>query len=70
MKYTEKEFKQWKSYEKVRRSGDYNMVVDFDRASKKAGLSITIYTKIMRKYADIERAIIDKYGSIENYMEK
>lgn len=68
MKYTERDFKQWKAYEKVRRSGRYNMVTDFDEASKASKLSINIYTKILRHYSQIEKAIIEKYGSVDEYL--
>lgn len=68
VKYTERDFKQWKAYEKTRQSGQFNMVTDFDEASKDCKLSINIYTKIIRHYEHIKEAIIDKYGSTEDYM--
>lgn len=68
MKYTERDFKQWKAYEQTRRSGQYNMVMDFDEASKDCKLSINVYTKIIRHYEHIREAIIEKYGSVDKYM--
>lgn len=68
VKYTERDFKQWKAYEKTRQSRQFNMVTDFDEASKDCKLSINIYTKIYRHYEYIKEAIIEKYGSIEDYM--
>lgn len=70
MKYTERDFKQWVAYEEVRKTGKYNMIMDFFEASKEAGLSITIYTKIQKHYSFIKKAIEEKYGSVEIYLNK
>ncbi len=70
MKYTERDFKHWKSYEVVRQSGQYNMVLECAEASKKAGLSLNVYSKVCRHYSAIKSAIEEKYGSVENFMSK
>lgn len=70
MSYTEKDFKKWGKFEMVKSSSHYNMILDFAEASKECGLSLNEYSRICRKYSLIKDKIIEKYGSVENYMKK
>lgn len=70
MQFTEKTLNNWKAYEKVRQGGQYNMIMDFEKASKAAGLSINTYTSTLRQYSAIRDYIIKEYGSVEAFMAK
>lgn len=45
------------AYEKVRKSGKYNMVTDWELASKEAGLTKEMYFEIIKRY----NALYEKY---------
>lgn len=45
-------------YEKVRRSGKYNMITESSKAAKKAGLSLQDYMNVIRNY----NTLYKKYG--------
>lgn len=48
--FTEEEKSWFESYEKVRQSGEYNMVMDVAEASKKAGLTLEQYVFVIKHY--------------------
>ena len=66
-RYTERDFKAYRAYIQAQQSGR-NMITDWVGASKDAGLSLTVYTKVVRTKPFIEKAIIKKYGSLESYI--
>lgn len=68
MEYSKRDFKNWKAYEQVRRSGQFNMITDCVQASKASKLSMETYKKMVLHYGAIEQAIIREYGSVENYL--
>ena len=53
--FTEQQLLDWKAYERVRRSGEFNM---FDsRARRRSGLSADEYTFVMRNYSALKHAV-------------
>lgn len=65
---TNKDLKNWKKYELVRRSGLYNMMVEYKEASKEAKLSIQNYTNILKRYSIIKDYIVKEYGDIDKFL--
>ena len=65
---TNKDLKNWKKYELVRRSGMYNMIVEYKEASKEAKLSIQNYTNILKRYSIIKDYIVKEYGDIDKFL--
>lgn len=65
---TNKDLKNWKKYELVRRSGMYNMMVEYKEASKEAKLSIQNYTNILKRYSIIKDYIIKEYGDVDKFL--
>ena len=55
-------------YERIRRSGKYNMIMDWELAAKDSGLNREAYTKAVKKYSHIKAAIIREYGDIEKLL--
>ena len=47
----------WLKYEKVRRSGAYNMITEWNFAAKAAGLSETQYSNVIRRYSALKTQI-------------
>lgn len=45
-----KEIENWMKYEKVRRTGMFNMILEYKMASKTAGLSIKEYNEVLKRY--------------------
>jgi hypothetical protein len=45
-----KEIENWMKYEKVRRTGMFNMILGYKMASKTAGLSIKEYNEVLKRY--------------------
>lgn len=45
------------AYEKVRQSGKYNMITDWELASEEAGLTKEMYFEIIKRY----NALYEKY---------
>lgn len=45
-----KEIENWMRYEKVRRTGMFNMILGYKMASKTAGLSIKEYNEVLKRY--------------------
>ena len=55
MKFTEQQLENWKVYEKVRKSGRFNM---FDsNARKLTGLSREEYLFVMKNYENLEKEV-------------
>jgi len=53
--FSANQLSQWKAYEKVRRSGQFNM---FDpRAKRATGLSADAYSFVMENYSELKAAI-------------
>lgn len=65
---TNKDLKNWKKYELVRRSGMYNMMVEYKEASKEAKLSIQNYTNILKRYSIIKDYIEKEYGDVDKFL--
>lgn len=65
---TNKDLKNWKKYELVRRSGMYNMMVEYKEASKEAKLSIQNYTNILKRYSIIKDYIVKEYGDVDKFL--
>lgn len=63
----EKYYKDWIAYERVRREGNYNMLLEGKQAAEEAGLTLGKYTEILKKYplvkAELER--INGFGEGE-----
>lgn len=68
MTYTESQEQIWKQYENVRKSGQFNMITEADKATVKAGLTWSQYRFIIGNYAGIREQIIKKYGSVDAFM--
>ena len=49
--------KQFMAYRRVQETGRYNMIMDADKASKAAGLTLTTYFAIINRYNEL----YDKY---------
>ncbi|MBQ9160926.1 MAG: hypothetical protein IJ122_06350 [Methanobrevibacter sp.] len=47
----------WLKYEKVRRSGVYNMITEWQHAAKAAKLSETQYSNVIRRYSVLKTQI-------------
>lgn len=57
-------------YEKVRRSGKFNMITECGKAAKAAKLDITDYSYVMKHYSELSDVIKQRYGSIDSFMTK
>lgn len=57
-------------YEKVRRSGRYNMVMEADKAIKAYGISSREYRGILLNYNHYKRYVEAKYESVDKFMRK
>jgi len=66
--------KDWKQnfykYEKVRRSGRYNMIMEARQAIKACDISSREYRDILLNYNVYKRYVEAKYGTIDNFMRK
>ncbi len=57
-------------YEKLRRSGRYNMIMEARQAIKACGISNREYRDILLNYNIYKRYIKAKYGTVDNFMRK
>lgn len=57
-------------YEKVRRSGRYNMITEADKAIKACGITSREYRDIILGYNTYKRYIEAEYGSVDKFMRK
>ncbi len=57
-------------YEKVRRSGRYNMVMEADRTIRAYGISSREYRDIILSYSTYKRYIEAEYGTVDNFMRR
>lgn len=64
----EKYYKDFKKYEKVRRSGLYNMMTEWQDAAKDAKLSDKKYRDIIHKYSFIKSEIEREFGSVDEFL--
>lgn len=66
--------KDWKpnfyEYEKLRRSGRCNMIMEADKAIKACGISSREYRDILLGYSTYKRYIEAEYGTVDNFMRK
>ncbi len=53
---------QFQQYEKVRRSGKYNMIMDADQAIKATGLPQKVYWKIIDDYTELSEQFVRDGG--------
>ena len=68
MVYTQAQEQIWKQYEKVRQSGEFNMITECDKAANKAGLDWKHYRFVLGNYSNLRDQIIKNYGSVEAFM--
>ena len=68
-KYSTKEIQQFLQYEKVRLSGQYNMITQSGEAMKEARLNEKQYLFIVHKYTFMKPEIERLYGSVETAIE-
>ncbi len=57
-------------YEKVRRSGRYNMVMEADKAIKACDISSREYQDVILSYGTYKRYIEAEYGTVDKFMKK
>lgn len=57
-------------YEKVRRSGRYNMITEANKAIKACGISSQEYRDVILSYSTYKRYIEAEYGTVDNFMRK
>lgn len=57
-------------YEKVRRSGRYNMIMEADQAIKACGISSREYRDILLNYITYKRWVEAQYESVDKFMRK
>lgn len=57
-------------YEKVRRSGRYNMIMEADKAIKTCGISSQEYRDILLNHNHYKRYVEAKYESVDKFMRK
>lgn len=57
-------------YEKVRRSGRYNMIMEADKAIRACSTSSREYRDIILGYNTYKRYIEAEYGTVDNFMRK
>ncbi len=57
-------------YEKVRRSGRYNMITEADKAIKACDISSREYRDIILSYSTYKRYVEAEYGTVDNFMRK
>lgn len=57
-------------YEKVRRSGRYNMLMESERATRTCGISSREYRDIILSYNHYKRYIEAEYESVDKFMKK
>ena len=57
-------------YEKVRRSGRYNMIMEADKAIKACGISSREYGDIILGYNTYKRYVEAEYGTVDNFMRR
>ncbi len=64
----------WKSnfykYEKVRRSGRYNMVMEAEKAIKACDITSREYRDIILSYSTYKRYTEAEYGTVDNFMRR
>ena len=66
----EKFYKDFKKYEIVRRSGEFNMITEASAAMKKAKLSDKKYRDVLHKYSFIKSEIEEQFGSVDEFLNK
>lgn len=64
----EKMYNDFKKYELVRRSGEFNMFTEYSQAAKKAKLSDSKYQKILVRYDYIKNEIERRFGSVDEFL--
>ncbi len=57
-------------YEKVRRSGRYNMITEANKAIKACGISSQEYRDVILSYSTYKRYIEAEYGTVDNFMRR
>ena len=64
----------WKSnfckYEKVRRSGRYNMIMEADKVIKACDITNREYRDILLGYSTYKRYIEAEYGTVDSFMRR
>lgn len=57
-------------YEKVRRSGRYNMIMEASQAIKSCGISSREYRDIILSYDTYKRYIEAEHGTVDSFMRR
>lgn len=57
-------------YEKIRRTGRYNMVIEASKAIKACGISSREYRDIILNYNHHKKYIEAEYASVDKFMKK
>lgn len=57
-------------YEKVRRSGRYNMIMEANKAIKACSISSREYRDIILSYSTYKRYVEMEYGTVDNFMRR
>lgn len=57
-------------YEKVRRSGRYNMITEADKAIKACGIDVREYRDILLSYNTYKGYVEAEYGTVDNFMRR
>lgn len=58
MKFTEQQINNWKKFERVRKSGRFNMIMEAASAMARAGLHSSEYFFVMENFDALEKAAI------------
>ncbi len=56
-------------YERVRRGGKYNMIMEAKLAMVEAGLKAKDYADVISHYSEYKSAIEENFDSVDNFME-
>lgn len=57
-------------YEKVRRSGRYNMIMEAKQAIKACDINSREYRDILLNYGNYKRYVEAEYGTVDNFLRK
>lgn len=60
MEYNEKDKSDFVNYERIRRSGKFNMIVDASIIANKMGISNSRYIWIINNYSELNRLYCDE----------
>ena len=67
-KFQSRELDNFLFYERIRRSGKFNMITEAYEAAKAAGLTIAEYKNVIRNYVNYKKFVEREYGSVDNFI--